>query len=311
MRYIFMGTPRFAAILLKDMTDAGRPPVGVMTQIDQPAGRGKKLTPPPVKLLAQKFDLPLLQPAKIGDNTRAWMKSLEPDICIVAAYGKILAPATLALAPHGCINAHASLLPRYRGAAPAAWAIINGETETGVTIMHVDEGSDTGDVILQESLPIALDDTTGSLLDKIAHRSGPLLIRAMDELAAGTALRIRQDDMGIEPNWAPRLTKKDGWIDWTRSARSIANQVRGTQPWPGAYTSVSDKTLKILEACEAPHVSGAPGEVLNVVPEGMHIGTGQGALLLTRVQMEGRRAMPCFDCMQGVRLEKGQRLGDG
>ena len=154
MRYIFMGTPKFAEVILQYMINAGRAPVGIITQPDQRAGRGKALTPPPLKILAGKYGIPLRQPNRIGNPTREWMKDLKPDICVVAAFGKILTRATLDIAPYGCINAHASLLPKYRGAAPVTWAIINGEKETGISIMQLDEGMDTGDVLLQKSIPI-------------------------------------------------------------------------------------------------------------------------------------------------------------
>ena len=309
MRYVFMGTPRFAEIILRDMIQAGRPPVGVMTQVDQPAGRGRVLTPSQVKKLALEYDLPLRQPEKIGDKTRAWIKEQNPDICIVAAYGKILAKATLEVAPFGCINAHGSLLPKYRGAAPIARAIINGEKQTGVTIMHVDEGSDTGDIISQKAIPIEPDETQGTLFDKVAHLSGPLLIQAMDDLEAGAASRIRQQDTGIEPTYAERLTKTDGRIDWNWPAQRIVDLVRGTNPWPGAFSTLRGQTLKVLEA-EIGQGQGAPGELLDIQKDGWLIGTGQGAICLKTVQLEGRRAIPCYDCAQGLHLQSGQRLGD-
>lgn len=310
MRYIFMGTPRFAEIILAALIDAGRPPVGVMTQIDQPAGRGQVLTPPPVKVLAEQHGIPIRQPAKIGEPTREWMRSLTPDICVVAAYGKILTRETLDVAPFGCINAHASLLPKYRGAAPVAWAIINGEKETGITIMHVSEGQDEGDIIYRQAMAIGPEDTCATLSEKLAAMAGSLLIKAMDELEAGTAPRIPQSDLDEEPTYAPKLNKDDGLIDWNRSAEKIANLVRGTSPWPGAYTGVECRMLKVLEAEVVPVCGGAPGEVLSIEKDGLVVATGENALRLITVQMEGKRALPSFDCAQGLRLKPGQKLSD-
>jgi methionyl-tRNA formyltransferase len=316
MRYIYMGTPRFAAIILEDMIQAGHPPVGVMTQVDQPSGRGRKVTAPPVKLVAEKYGIPVRQPAKIGEPTRDWMRSLDPEICLVAAYGKILRTETLYLAKHGTINAHGSLLPLYRGAAPIAWALINGDEKSGVTIMHVDEGSDTGDVIISKAIPIASDETAGSLFEKLAKLSGPLFIEAMELLAAGTAPRIKQSDMDIDPVIAPKLTKETGNIDWTWSADKIVNLVKGTNPWPAAQATMNERRIKIL-AAEAVQIETdeepgeEPGTVVAVDKEGVVIAAGEDAVRLKQVQVEGKRAMGAFDCACGQRLSLGDRLGNG
>lgn len=307
MRYIFMGTPGFARIILQDMIDAGRPPVGVMTQVDQPAGRGRKLFPPPVKQIALDYGLPILQPAKIGDGTRAWMKELAPDICVVAAFGKILTRKTLDLAPFGCINAHGSLLPKYRGAAPINWALINGDEKSGVTIMHVSLGQDEGDIIFKQEVTIEPDDIVSTLGMKIAHLSGPLLIKAMDALENGTAPRIRQSDLVQAPTFAPKLKKCDGRFEWDWPAKKIARLIHGTNPWPVAYTCIQERTLKIYEA-QVVEEKGEPGEIITINKKGMVIATGEGALQLGKVQLEGKNIIDSYDCSCGLRLKAGEKV---
>lgn len=314
MRYIFMGTPQYAQIILGGLINAGHPPVGIMTQCDQPAGRGKVITPPPVKNSCEMYGIPNRQPRKIGEPTREWIKSLEADICLVAAYGKIFTEETLATVPHGFINAHASLLPKYRGAAPLAWAIINGEKETGISIMQIDGGMDTGDVLLQQSIPIDNSDTCQTLAFKLAQIGAPMFLQVMDEIEKGTVNRIPQSSFDAEPSYAFPLKKQDGLIDWDQDAFMILRRIRGTNPWPGSFTYIDSKLLKIIQAepvdleCEP---DSLPGTITKVEKTGLVVVTGKGALRLMEVQLEGKKSMPSYQFAMGQRLEPGKCLLNG
>lgn len=310
MRYIFMGTPRYAEIILEHLVQAGKVPVGIMTQPDQPAGRGKALTPPPVKVLAGKLGIPVRQPRKIGDPTREWMRSLNPEICVVAAYGKILTKATLDMAPHGCINAHASLLPKYRGAAPIAWVLINGDKETGVSIMQIDEGMDTGDVIAAQSIPIMGIDNCRSLAERLARLAGPMLEKVMDDFEKGTVRRIPQSEFEGEPTNAPCLTKKDGNINWNNSSDKVINWIRGMNPWPSAFTTIDCKMLKIFGAEKIDLCPDAvPGTVLSIEKDGVVVAVKDGAIRLIEVQLQGKKVIRSYDFANGYRLKPGKVLG--
>ncbi|HPM76638.1 MAG TPA: methionyl-tRNA formyltransferase [bacterium] len=304
MRMFFFGTPQFAATILTRLLVAGMTPELVVTQPDRPAGRNRQLTPPPVKEVALAHNLPVLQPEKITRQVREELAARKPDVFVVAAYGKILRPAMLVVPPHGCINAHASLLPHYRGAAPVNWMLVNGETQTGVTIIKMDAGIDTGPVLAERAVPIAADDNAGTLLVKLADLAGDLLIETLPRYLAGD---IQPQPQPAEGSYAPILRKEDGLLDWTQSASAIVNRVRGMTPWPGAYTFWQGKTIKILQA-EAAAGHGAPGEVLQAKKD-LLVAAGEGAVALRQLQMQGKKEMPAAAFLNGVPLAVGDIFG--
>jgi len=306
MRFIYMGTPRFAAVILQYLIDNGAPPTLVVTQPDRVAGRGRSVTPPPVKRIALAAGLPVLQPEKITAEVRERLAVERPDVIAVAAYGKFLRPAVLEMAPFGCVNAHASLLPAYRGAAPVNWALINGERETGVTIMLIDEGMDSGPILAASALPIAPEDTTDILLDKLAGISGPLLLATMRRWMSGEIEARPQDHE--RATFAPSLRKEDGLIDWRKTAAAVVHHLRGVSPWPGAYTICQGKTLKVLRA-RVDTGEGTPGQVLRAKKE-LVVAAGQEAVSLLEVQLENKKAMDIASFLNGVRLNPGDHLGD-
>lgn len=306
MRIVFMGTPSIAATVLRAMVEAGRAPALVVSQPDRPKGRGRKLEPTPVHASAEIFGLPVFQPEKIDDNAFARLREAAPDIIVVVAYGKILRPRVLQLPPLGCVNAHASILPRYRGAAPINWAIVRGETETGVSIMKLDEGMDTGPVGLVRRLGIAPDDTAASLTEKLAHAAASAMVEALDLIESGEAAWTPQDEDAA--TYAPMLAKDDGVIDWMRSAGEIDRLVRGVTPWPGGQTRLGGAMLKILEAVPE-GAEGEPHTVLRADRGGIVIACGEGALRVTRLQLEGKRAMEAADFLNGCPLSPGDVLG--
>src|SRR5512133_3434534 len=247
MRVVFLGTPSFAVPSLGALARAGHEIAAVVAQPDRPAGRGQALREPATKTWARERGVPILQPEKVRDGRlAAELAALRPDVLAVAAYGRILGKDLLELAPHGAVNVHGSLLPRYRGAAPIQWAIANGERETGVSIMQMDEGLDTGDVLLQRPLAIAPDDTAETLAPRLAALGGAALVEALELLARGELVPVRQD--ASRATLAPILEKEHGRVDWTRPAAEIASRPRGFTPWPGAWTTLDGKVLKILEA---------------------------------------------------------------
>ncbi|MDP8222544.1 MAG: methionyl-tRNA formyltransferase [Candidatus Lernaella stagnicola] len=306
MRLIFMGTPPYAATILQYMIAEGLVPTLVVAQPDRPAGRNRKVMAPAVKLAAQAADIPVFQPEKITHEARERIIAEKPEVIIVAAYGKILRPALLEAPPLGCLNAHASLLPVYRGAAPVNWAIVNGESVTGVSIMKMDEGVDTGPVLAQRSVPIAADDTTGSLLEKLAAVAGPLILDTLRQWAAGQIEPVPQNDG--DSSYAPMLSKDEGRIDWRKPATELVNHLRGMSPWPGGFTFLDERLLKILTA-EAVPGEGAPGEIVRAKKE-LLVGTGLGLLRLDRLQLQGKKAMDAAAFLNGVKLAVGDRLGD-
>ncbi|MBI5047747.1 MAG: methionyl-tRNA formyltransferase [Deltaproteobacteria bacterium] len=304
-----MGTPEFAVPSLKALFEAGEEVVAVVTQPDKPKGRGKHLTSPPVKELAVKHNISVLQPEKIQDEVfiRA-VKELLPDTIVVIAYGKILPKVVLDIPPLGCINVHASLLPRYRGAAPINWAIINGEKETGIATMLMDEGMDTGDILLTEKVEIKGDDTAADMYNKLKDIGASLLVKTIKGLKSGTIIPAPQDDS--QATYAPMLKKEDGRIDWTTGAEGIKNLIRGLNPWPGAYTRWEGKQIKIFKA-ERGKGQGArgkeePGTIINVSPEGICVTTGDSDLLITELQPENKNKMSASEFIRGYRIGKGQ-----
>ncbi len=308
-RVVFMGTPEFAVPCLKGLIEAGEDVVAVATQPDKPKGRGKHLAPPPVKELSLRYNIPLLQPERIKDevfiNT---IKKFSPDVIVVVAYGKILPETILNIPPKGCINVHASLLPKYRGAAPINMAIMNGEKETGVTTMLMDEGMDTGDMLLAERVEIKDDDTAASLHDRLKEVGAGLLLKTINGIESGTIKRIPQDDS--QASYAPMLKKEDGRIDWTIGAEGIRNLIRGLNPWPGAYTRWEGMQIKIFKTervkGQGSRVKEEPGTIINVSPDGICVAAGRDALLITELQPENRNRMSVSEFIKGYRIVKGQ-----
>ena len=305
-----MGTPDFAVASLEALLQSDDSVVGVVTQPDRPKGRGQVLTPSPVKLLAQRANIPLLQPLKMKDSE--FLQTLagwKPDLIAVTAFGRILPPAILSLPPRGCINVHGSLLPKYRGAGPIQWAIINGETETGITTMLMDEGMDTGAMLLQEAIPIAADDTAGTLSPRLAELGGRLLVETIARVKTGTLVPRPQDSS--RTTLAPLLTKEDGVIDWTLPAIALANRVRGLSPWPGAYTAVAGgDRWTIWRALALPGpTTKPPGVVVAVTNEAIHVATGEGVLALLELQPANSRRMAVSQYLAGHTLAVGLQLG--
>ena len=307
-RVIFMGTPEFSVPTLRAL-DEHHQVVGVVTQPDRRAGRGRQLVESPVKQVALERDLPLFQPRTLNSpeavpHLAAW----RPHAIVVAAFGQILPVPVLDLPPHGCLNVHASLLPRYRGAAPIAAAILNGETVTGITIMRMDEGLDTGPILAQAECPIAPDDTTGSLTAKLAELGAQLLVETLDGWLVGAVQAQPQDDS--RATYCSQMEKKNGLLDWGRSAAYLDRQVRACDPWPGAFTRWQGQRLKILQAKPLPEWQGEgqPGQVVEM-GEGIGVISGQGALELLEVQLAGKKPMPAAVFARGKRDFAGGILG--
>jgi len=302
-----MGTPDFALHTLQGLIDAGCNLVGVYTQPDRPKGRGKQLAAPPVKELALQQGIPVFQPQKLRQpEAVAELEALAPDLIVVVAYGQILPKSVLDIPAQGCINVHASLLPRYRGAAPINKAIIDGETETGITTMYMDIGLDTGDMLVKKTLSIGTEETAGELHDRLAQLGRETMEETLRQLCAGALHREVQDD--ALSTYAPMMKKQDGRIDWSRSAIDIHNQVRGLDPWPGAYTSLNGETLKLART--SPDTSGEapPGTVIAADRDGVRIACGSGSLLIRELQLSGRKRLGAADFLRGYHLEPGMSL---
>ncbi|MBC7346077.1 MAG: methionyl-tRNA formyltransferase [Clostridia bacterium] len=312
MRLVFFGTPAFALPTLEALLESPHRVLGVVTQPDRPKGRRRLLAPPPVKEAAAARGLPIWQPANLREPAfLSLLRGLEPEVAVVVAYGKILPPAVLDLPRHGCINVHASLLPRYRGAAPIHWAVINGESETGVTTMYMAPALDAGDIILQRAVAIGTRETTGALHDRLARLGADLLLETLDLLEAGKAPRRPQDE--ALASYAPPLQPEDERIDWQWPAAVIFNRVRGLNPWPGAYTTWRGKRLKIwwVEPGALAAREARPGQVLAVGGEGFSVACGSGqALLVKELQPEGKAPMEAAAFVRGYRLAPGEYLGD-
>lgn len=308
MRIVFMGTPDFAVPSFEALLKSDDQVVGVVTQPDRPKGRGQLLTSSPVKLVAQREQISLLQPTKMKDpDFLAALAAWKPDLIAVAAFGRILPPAILSLPPKGCVNVHGSLLPKYRGAGPIQWALINGETETGITTMLMDEGMDTGAILLQEQIPIAPEDTAGSLSPRLAELGGRLLITTIAQLKAGTLVPRPQDHS--HATLAPLLKKEDGVIDWTVPAKAIANRIRGLTPWPGAYTFLGADRWVICRAIATNEATSlAPGQIEAVTKDAIHVGTGQGVLAIKELQPANSRRMLVAQYLAGHPIQAGRRL---
>jgi methionyl-tRNA formyltransferase len=303
-----MGTPEAAAISLECLLKGPDPVVGVVTQPDRPAGRGQKRTPSPVQRVAESHHIPVLAPEKIRDHAFLnTLKSWAPELIVVVAYGRILPPSVLELPPQGCLNVHYSLLPKYRGAAPIAWAILGGEEKSGVTTMRLVEKMDAGPVLLQEEVPLAPDETAASLEAKLIPIGARLLVETIHRLKDGSITPKPQREE--EVTYAPILKKEDGKIDWSQPAKAIERRVRALYPWPSAYTYLKGKLLKIYRAAVITvEERGVSGEIVRADRQGLWISTGHGALSLEEVQLENRKRLPAAEFLKGARIEKGDRL---
>lgn len=315
MNIIFMGTPEFAVPTLQKLIDGGHIVQAVVTQPDRAKGRGQHVIAPPVKTLAEQHGIPILQPRRVREEAIVQqIRDINPDAIVVVAYGQILPESLLRIPPLGCINVHASLLPKYRGAAPMNWAIVRGETETGVTTMFMDKGMDTGDMLLTRKIPIAPRETTATLHDKLAALGAELLIETLRQAEAGTLVRIPQDHAAA--TYAPLMTKEDGLIDWNESAQAIDCKVRGFFPWPGAYTTIHGKCVKVLQVeveTDAPRdlPEQQPGAVAQIDHgRGPLVATGAGYLRIAEIQPENKKPMRCSDFCRGYRLNVGDRFGE-
>lgn len=307
----FIGSPSFAVASLQALVQAGVPVVGVVCQPDKPAGRGNELRAPPVKEFALAHNLPLLQPVKVRDGSLAqWLRDQGTELVVVAAYGRILGADVLHLTPLGCVNVHASLLPRWRGASPITRAIAAGDAETGVCLMQMDEGLDTGPELARVVVPIAETDTTATLETKLAQAGAELLLAKLPEIARGELAAVAQPEAGL--TFAPPLAKHEGRIDWTLPAPRVHAHIRAMQPWPGATTSPPDlpaETWKVFEDGLAVGThAGEPGTVVALEKDAVWVATGQGSVRLATLQRPGKRAMSAGEVLRGVRWGIGARL---
>jgi methionyl-tRNA formyltransferase len=308
-RIIFMGTPPFALPALETLGNGNYAVAAVVTQPDRPAGRGRRDASPPVKQLAVKLGLEVLQPVKVRDASfLEEFYQLNPDMVVVTAFGQILPKEIIDFPRFGCLNIHPSLLPKYRGAAPLNWSIIRGETKTGVTIMLMDEGMDSGDIIIQEETPLGEHETFGELHDRLAIMGAKLLVKAIDQVIRGQAVRQKQDPAGV--TFAPRLTKETARINWHAQSRDIFNLIRGLSPSPAAYTTLDGQELKIFSAETMPASHPAPpGTIAAAVAAGLPVAACDGYLIIREVQPAGKKRMPVADFLRGRRLEPGKVLG--
>lgn len=307
MRIVFMGTPDFAVPSLQALIDAGHDVCAVYTQPDKPQGRKQILTAPPVKTLALEHDIPVFQPNTLkNEDEQARLRELAPEVIIVVAYGKLLPKAVLDIPPHGCINVHGSLLPRWRGAAPIQWAVIAGDEMAGVTTMQMAEGLDTGDMLLTYETKVGEKETAGELFDRLAQSGAELLIQTLVKLDEITPRP--QDD--AQSCYAHMLDKQMAVIDWSKSAHEIDCLIRGLNPWPIALTTLSGERLKVFVAEKAAG-NGEPGTVLEADPKkGLTVACGEGALGLTEIQLVGGKRMKATDFLRGHVIEVGTKLGD-
>jgi methionyl-tRNA formyltransferase len=309
LRIVFMGTPAFALPTLKMLHNSHYPIIAVVTKPDRPAGRGQKEVAPPVKILAQEFGLPVLQPSKVKDPAfLETLYSLSPDMIVVAAFGQILPQAIINFPKRGCLNLHPSLLPKYRGAAPLNWSIIRGEMKTGMTIMLMDEGMDSGDILAQEETPLAINETFGQLHDRLAKLGAELLLQTIDQVANNIACRQPQDTNQV--TFAPRLTKETGRINWHDSVTNIVNLIRGLSPTPAAYASLEGQALKIFSADALPvEIIQHPGTIGTLSASGLPVAASDGFVILKDVQLAGKKRMLIGDFLRGYRIKEGSLLG--
>lgn len=319
MRVVFMGTPDFSVGALESLIEAGHQVAAVVTQPDKPKGRGKEVQMTPVKTCAQKHGIPVFQPVKIREPEAVeTLRGYQADIFVVAAFGQILTEEILGMPRYGCVNIHASLLPKYRGAGPIQWAIINGEKITGVTIMQMDKGIDTGDMLLKTEVPIASDETGDTLHDKLAAAGARLIVEALAKIEAGDVTPVRQND--ADSCYAKMLQKSMGKIDWQMEAEKLDCLIRGLISWPGASTVYRGKNLKIWqeEVASAEEMatgagfmdSATPGTVIRVDRDAFYVQTGQGVLKILAVQPEGKKRMAVKDFLLGYPVKPGDIFGN-
>ena len=310
MRVVFMGTPDFAVQSLNALVDAGHEVTAVITQPDRPKGRGNKMAFPEVKTRALELGLPVHQPDSVKDGAfLELLKSYDPEVIVVVAFGRILPQAVLDLPPYGCVNVHGSLLPEYRGAAPIQRAVLDGRKETGVTTMRMDIGMDTGDMLMQATLPITDEDTTGTMFDKLAELGGKVLIDTLAGLENGTVVPVKQDDS--KATHAARILKEDEVIRWEDSAEKIFCQIRGLSPAPGAYTWWNGERLKLWKARISDRETGkAPGTVVAISKNALTVQTGKGCLEVLELQPAGKKAMPAQAFSKGAGVAEGIVFGE-
>ena len=305
MRVIFMGTPDFAVATLEEIIKAGHEVVLVVSQPDKAVGRSKALKYTPVKACALAHGIEVYQPERVREEACVeYLRGYEPDIIIVEAFGQIIPKAILDMPRFGCVNVHASLLPKYRGAAPIQWAIINGDTVTGVTTQRMAEGIDSGDMIMKQEVIIREDETGGSLFDRLSETGAKLCVKTMEAIEAGTAVYTPQDESMA--THTKKIYKELGSIDWSKDAKSIECLIRGLDPWPSAYTRLDDRTLKIWKAQVIPANFGdAPGCIVKVEKNRILVQTGEGTLSLLEVQLEGKKRMPVEAFLNGYEVKEG------
>ncbi|CEK39261.1 methionyl-tRNA formyltransferase [[Clostridium] sordellii] len=309
MKIVFMGTPEFAVPCLQKIIDEGHEVLAVVTQPDKPKGRGKKLAMPPVKELALKYNIDVYQPVKAREDSFVEkLKEINPELIVVVAFGQILPKSILDIPKFGCVNVHASLLPKYRGAAPLNWVIINGEEKTGVTTMYMDVGLDTGDMILKSEIPLDDEITAGELHDKMMVQGAEVLKDTIDLISKGEAPREKQNDE--ETCYSPIMDKSLGNIDWSKSATDIHNLIRGVNPWPSAYTTYDKQTMKIWKTKVLDKLSEkTPGTILSVDKNGIEVSTGDKVLQISEIQMSGKKRMIVSEYIKGNDISTGIVLG--
>lgn len=304
-----MGTPEFAVPTLQALIDHHEV-IGVVTQPDKQRGRGKKVQFPPVKEKAVEYNIPVYQPVRAKEEAFIeTLRQLNPDVIVVVAYGQILPESILNIPKYGCINVHGSLLPKYRGAAPIQWAVLDGEEKTGITTMFMEKGLDTGDMLDKVEVVLDPKETAGTLHDKLMEAGADLLLETLKKLEAGTAVRTKQDDS--KSCYAKMLSKEMGKIDFTKSANEIERLIRGMNPWPSAYTSMSGKTMKIWDADVVEYQGNKkPGTIVDVTKDSILVATGENALALKEIQLAGKKRMQVQAFLLGRSVEKGIVLGD-
>lgn len=311
MNIVFMGTPDLAKTVLQSVFLAGHTVLAAVTQPDKPKGRGKELASSPVKQFAKEKDIPVYQPKKVQEEAfLESLKYLNPDVILVAAFGQLLTKEVLKIPKYGCLNVHASLLPKYRGAAPIQRCILEGENETGITIMQMDEGLDTGDILEKIVIPIEKEETGGSLFEKLANAAGSLLLETLEKAEKGLLLPKKQDDTCF--TYAPILKKEEGKISFSKDAVVIERMIRGMSPWPSAYTRWNGKTLKIWKAKVIPESEESdlePGTVCKIEKEACFVKTGNGMLKLLEVQLEGKKRMGIAEFLRGYPVKEGMIFG--
>jgi len=308
-KIIFMGTPQFAVPTLRTLIHEEYKILSVVTQPDRPKGRGRKLTPSPVKILAQENNITILQPERLDDSFLNLLLPLKPDLLIVVAFGQIIPGKVLSSAKWGGINIHASLLPKYRGSAPIQWAIINNEKKTGLTTMFMDEGLDTGPILIQQEVDILEGETAGQLHDRLSSLAPGLLIKTLQGLAEGTIKRRKQDDSLA--TYASKLTKEQGLIDWSWPAERLCGLIRGLDPWPGAFTYYNGKMLKMFGCFLANNreTFSVPGRIKGLTEKGLEIEAVKGSIIVREIQAPGKKRLPVKEFLKGSRLSVGNILG--